>query len=254
MQRIVEPARLQRLLAREDSVPDLGHSPLPALKVDLARLKHKLLVLPDDPGPAARSYRMLRAQLLRRIRGENRRAIGIVSAVDGEGKTLTAVNLALSIAADPNHSAVLLDLDLRRPSIAKLLELPIANGFESWLDGRVAFEQLCYSLAGVERLTIVPTVSPVAGSSEALAQNRTQKLLAAMKLDTSDRILIIDLPPVLLTDDFLTIAPLLDGVLLVAREGVTKREDLERVAELLGSTPLLGTVLNGSTESERRAY
>jgi non-specific protein-tyrosine kinase len=67
-------------------------------------------------------------------------------------------------------------------------------------------------------------------------------------------LVLLDLPPLLLTDDFLTIASHLDGVLIVAREGRTKREDLPRMSEILGSVKVLGTVLNHSAQFERRAY
>jgi Mrp family chromosome partitioning ATPase len=100
----------------------------------------------------------------------------------------------------------------------------------------------------------VPTLAPVNGSSEALAARRTQEMLRELKSVRRDGLVIFDLPPVLLADDFLTVAPLLDGVVLVACEGLTRREDVIRTRELMGSVRLLGSVLNRASESEKRAY
>jgi protein-tyrosine kinase len=285
VQRLAEPACLERVGARGQAdvrpgalptglsdmragaLPALGDARLDSLPaaVDLPRvalnrevLRGKPVVMADDPGPAANSYRMLRAQVLRRVRELSLRSIGIVSAVDGEGKTLTAVNLALSLAAEPNQTTLLLDLDLRRPNVAKTLSLQCSRGLDSWIAGNAAEEEICYGIEGMERLFIVPTLSPVIDSSAALANLHTRELLAEMKEGRfnrlPNRLLLIDLPPILLADDFLTVAPLLDAVILVTRPGRTKREDLQRVKELIGNTRLLGTVLNDSTESEKRAY
>jgi Mrp family chromosome partitioning ATPase len=109
-------------------------------------------------------------------------------------------------------------------------------------------------LAGVERLYVLPTLAPVPHSSETLAGLGTRRLLNELKDRDSGRLLIVDLPPVLLSDDTLMVAPLLDAVVLVVNERRTKREDVARVIELLGNTRVVGTVLNRSTESENRAY
>ena len=268
IQRIAESARLQRVVSKggvlpaplhsEDQSFDVENQPLQRVSLDRAALRRKPVMMPEDTSAAANSYRMLRAQILRRTREHGLRSIGIVSAVDGEGKTLTAVNLALSLAEDPNQTVLLVDLDLRRPSVARVLDLPISRGLDTWLAGTAAEHEICYAVEGMDRLFLVPTLTPVVGSSSALANAPTRELLAEMKEGRfnrlPNRLMLVDLPPLLLADDFLTVAPLLDGVVLVAREGVTKREDLRRVQELLGATRLLGTVLNHSLQSEQRAY
>jgi Mrp family chromosome partitioning ATPase len=257
IQRLADPSRLRA--ANLEALPVVNAATeLRRIVLNREALRRKPIVLPEDVGPAANSYRMLRAQTLRRVRELSLRSIGIVSAVDGEGKTLTAVNLALSLAAEPNQTLLLLDLDLRRPNIAKTLDLQVTKGMDSWMAGTCGEEEICYGIEGMERLFIVPTVSPVVDSSAALANPQTRELIAEMKEGRfnrlPNRLLLVDLPPMLLTDDFLTLAPLLDAVILVTRAGYTKREDLQRVKELLGNTRLLGTVLNDSAESEQRAY
>ena len=229
---------------------------VPAREVTLDRLRasERRVVFPDTTGAPAHAYRMLRTQLLRQMRQHKLRMIGVVSSVDGEGKTVTATNLALSMAAEPNQTVLLVDLDLHRPTIASLLGIEGKAGLEAWFEGSASVAELFVRLHGIERFRVLPTLAPVAGSSEALAGPRAQELLEELKNRYSDRLVILDLPPVLLTDDVLTIAPLLDGVLMVVTEGVTEREDVTRVRELLNNVRVLGTVLNDSDDSEKRTY
>lgn len=216
--------------------------------------RDKRIVFWDDTGPASSAYRMLRAQVLQRARAHGMTTLGVVSAVNGEGKTLTAINLALSIAAEPNQSVALIDLDLRRPAVARTLGLNIERGLDHWFAEGGSVQRVCYGIEGADRLLVLPTVAPVMGSSEAIAGTGARKLIAELKSREPDRLLIVDLPPVLLSDDVLTAAPLLDGIVVVASEARTRREDLTRVLELLTNTRVVGTVLNRSSESEQRAY
>ncbi len=245
--------------------PEAAHAmpetarPVPAAHAHLAPLDREMLrdrrvIMADDSSSAAHAYRMLRSQILRQTRAHKLRTIGMVSAVDGEGKTLTAVNLALSLAAEPNQTVLLVDLDLRKPGVAELLCLGAEHGLDSWFEAAAELSELFVRIHGIERLRVLPTLRALPGSSELLAGASTAELLAELRGRYSDRLIIVDLPPVLLADDFLTVASLLDCVLLVVSEGRTRREDVSRMKELLGGVRVLGTVLNISTESERRSY
>jgi protein-tyrosine kinase len=222
--------------------------------VDWAELKERRVVSMHDTQPAGHAYRMLRTQVLQRARSHGLNTLGVVSAINGEGKTLTAINLALSLAAEPNQSVLLLDLDLRRPTVARTLGLNVERGLESWFGGEEPTRNVCYGIEGVERFHVVPTLLPVGGSSEVLAGIGTRRLFTELKGRDPGRLLVVDLPPVLLSDDALMVAPLLDAVVLVVNERRTRREDVVRVVELLGNTRIVGTVLNRSSESERRTY
>jgi protein-tyrosine kinase len=160
----------------------------------------------------------------------------------------------MSLAAEPNQTVMLVDLDLRRPTVAKTLGLAPPSGLETWFGGDDPTKHVCYALDGIERLFVLPTLAPVRSSSETLAGLGTRRLLNELKQRDSGRILIVDLPPMLLSDDALMVAPLLDAVVLVINDRRTRREDVVRVIELLGSTRIVGTVLNRSAESENRAY
>jgi protein-tyrosine kinase len=269
IQRALEISRLQRLPAAEPS-PAAAPTPLPPVRpwseeptrvvpahrypIDPAQLRARCVLLADDPSAAARSYRMLRAQLLQRVRAHRLRIIGVISAVSGEGKTLTAINLSLSLAAEPNQSVVLVDLDLRHPSIADKLGIAAEWGLDTWLTQEGASTPMLCELEGIPRLVIAPTLAPLNASSETLASGRARSLFDELKAADPGQLIIVDLPPALLNDDVLTVAPLIDGFIFVVTEGKTRREDVERVLELVGRERIIGTVLNDSSDSEQRAY
>lgn len=219
-----------------------------------AELRERCVIFPQDTGPAALAYKMLRTQVLQRARQHGMRCIGVVSAASGEGKTLTAINLALSLAAESNQGVVLLDLDLKQPSIAKMLGIASEQGLEAYFRGDAKIESVARRYADVEHFVVIPSMSAVADSSEVLVTQRAGDLFKRLKSAVGEPLVIVDLPPVLLSDDVLAIAPQLDGVVLVVTEQRSRREDIQRVFELLHSTPVIGTVLNASADSESRAY
>jgi Mrp family chromosome partitioning ATPase len=110
-------------------------------------------------------------------------------------------------------------------------------------------EDCLYHPDGFDRLVILPARAPMGNSSEALAGPRCRELVAELRSRYPDRILIFDLPPVLVADDALAFLPLVECGLVVAAEGSTPREDLLRCMELLRKTPVVGTVLNRATDA-----
>jgi Mrp family chromosome partitioning ATPase len=250
---VSDDPRIERVaLSREFSLGTVESTA--RVSINWSSLKQQRVIATTDPHPAGHAYRMLRTQVLQRARSHGLITLGVASAVNGEGKTLTAINLAVSLAAEPNQTVVLLDLDLRRPSVARTLGMNVERGLESWFGADEPTRNVCYGIEGMERLYVMPTLTPVTGSSEVLASVATRKLFNELKGRDPGRVLLVDLPPVLLSDDALTIAPLLDGVVLVVNERRTRRDDLVRVVELLGNTRIVGTVLNRSRGSEKRAY
>jgi Mrp family chromosome partitioning ATPase len=247
------PPRAERVVVSRDfSLPAFEPT---CLRVNWAELAERRILSPADTRPAAEAYRMLRTQVLQRARAHGLTALGVVSPSHGEGKTLTAINLALSLAAEPNQGVLLIDLDLRRPAVAGTLGLPVERGLESWFSGEeTVFSRFCYALEGLERFHVMPTLRPLASSSEILASSSTRRLFTELKERDPARLLILDLPPALLSDDVLAVSPLLDGAILVVNERQTRRDDVVRVVELLSNTRIVGTVLNRSSESEKRAY
>ena len=203
--------------------------------------------------PLADIYRILRTQVLKRLAAAGKTTFAVCSANSEDGKTLTAVNLALSMAMDVNQTVLLVELDLRKPSLAQMLGIEPDAGIDDYLQGRVELSE-CLINPGIERLVILPARGTVAKSSELLASPKMQQLAQELKTRYPDRLVMYDLPPLLATDDCLAFLPNVDATLFVAREGMTTESQIERSLELLKSSTILGTVLNFSTQTEFDAY
>src|SRR5262245_8411902 len=125
------PASFAEAMTTERSGLRFEDAPLASI-APREQLRERYVVFPDEPGPATLAYKMLRTQVLPRVRQHGMRCIGVVSAASGEGKTVTAINLAMSLAAEPNQAVILVDLDLKRPTVAGTLGLEATQGLEKY--------------------------------------------------------------------------------------------------------------------------
>ena len=256
---VADPARGQARLRRVQPAPpvDTSHAErFQPITLDKAAL-HDSLVLPQlhDVG-ALRAYKILRTRVLRRLEANQWRSLAITGVSVGEGKTLTAINLAIALAQDPSTWVALIDLDLQRPRVAEYLGMRNGRGekgLSDYLNGNASFENIVYS-PDIERLAVIPNFSTIVNSSEMLASARMAELMQALDAETPRRILIFDMPPVLAADDVLAFAPQIDGLLLVVAEGTTDRSSLRSAKEVLAEMNLLGVVLNRSAERNDSAY
>lgn len=229
----------------------LRRRPLHTLSSDVC--DRNRLKLGTDNDPVAEAYRIVRGRVLRWLDTEQRNTVAVVSAAPDEGKTLSAVNLALSIAQDSNHTVLLVDLDLRSPSVHSILELDVDRGIESFLANEARIEDLIVPVA-FQRMAVLPCVRPVASSSEVLAGNVVRSLIAELRLRYRDRVILFDLPPALLGDDVRTFLPLVDAALLVVCDGTTRKDHLSQMSELLADVPVIGSVLNRMKHHPMRQY
>ncbi|ALA61130.1 CpsD/CapB family tyrosine-protein kinase [Nitrospira moscoviensis] len=204
--------------------------------------QHRILIGHDSP--FADAYKILRTQVLHRLRENGWNVLGISSPRDGEGKTLTAINLAIAMAAEPTHTVLLVDADLRSPRIPGEFGLDVQEGLTQFLlDGRPIEELLIYPNLG--RLIFLPAGRATEQSAELLTTPRMSALSKELKHRYTSRVVVFDLPPVLGRADVLAFAPQLDALLLVVEEGKTSEPELQQALQVLkGSTPILGTVLN----------
>ncbi len=214
-------------------------------------------VLPRITDHAAlRAYKILRTRVLRRLEANQWRSIAISGVTAGEGKTLTAINLAIALSQDVNTWVFLVDLDLQRPRVANYLGmsgLGGEKGLSDYLLGEASIDSIMYS-PNLERLTVIPNFQPVAQSSELLSSPRMLELMRALENEAPRRVLILDMPPVLASDDVLAFSPQIDSLLLVVGEGATSRDSLRSAKEVLAEMNLLGVVLNRSAERDDSAY
>jgi protein-tyrosine kinase len=253
-----DPTRGQAHLRRVPSAPvDTSRAQrFQPVALDKAAL-HDSLVLPQlqDVG-ALRAYKILRTRVLRRLEANQWHSFALTGVTAGEGKTLTAINLAIALSQDPSTWVALVDLDLQRPRVADYLGLRSTHGekgLSDYLQGNANYENIVYA-PDIERLVVIPNFQPMVNSSEMLASQRMLELMQALEAETPRRVLIFDMPPVLAADDVLAFAPQIDGLLLVVAEGTTDRNSLRRAKEVLAEMNLLGVVLNRSAERNDAAY
>lgn len=204
--------------------------------------RHRVVAALQD-NPIADAYRVLRTAVLQRMRANGWSSLAITSTVDGAGKTLTAVNLAVTLAREVNHTVLLADLDLRRPRLHRYFTDESLPGISEYLMEDVPLSDILFN-PGIDRLVVLPGNKPFANSSEMLSSPRMVQLARELTERYPARIVLFDMPPLLACDDVMAFAPYVDAVLLVVEEGQTKQDDLQRAVELLEGKALIGTVLN----------
>lgn len=205
-------------------------------------------------GPHGAAYKMLRTQVLRRLEQLGVNTLGVMSAQSAEGKTLTAINLAIAIAADPTRTVLLVDFDLRNPNVARRFGHQPSVGVDDCLRQHRPVQEAMFKVAGYERLTILPARERVEHSSELLMSSATGEVINEMRARYANRVIIFDVPPVLQADDALAFTRHLQAGLLVIGEGKSRRDDVTRTLHLMRDLPFVGTVLNGSREPVKTAY
>ena len=226
----------------------------PVAQLSEADRDNARILPPGASGPHGAAYKMLRTQVLRRMDQLGATMLGVMSAQAGEGKTLTAINLAIAIAADPARTVLLVDFDLRNPNVHRRFGFGPEVGVDDCLRQRRPVQEAMFKVVGYERLTILPARERVEHSSELLMSNATAEVVDEIRMRYANRVIIFDMPPVLLADDALAFARYMQAGLLVIGEGKTRREDVTRTFQLLHDLPFVGTVLNGSREPVGTPY
>jgi capsular exopolysaccharide synthesis family protein len=238
------------LVAGQEPVLDESFRPVHLPCDQEACAENRVLISSDggsDNSTAAASYRMLRTRILQRARTNGWHVIGVTSPGAGEGKTITAINLALSISREKNNHVFLIDLDMRNPKICRYLGVDPVVEINGLFDGTAKAEDLFFAI-GVENLSIVGTRTGTDNASEMLAAGKVEILFDYIRSISSNPLILVDLPPILSTDDALIMAPKMDGCLLVVSEGKTRRESTVKAIEVLDEFTIAGIVLNRSKE------
>ena len=253
--------RAKEGVRRPDQAPDGAVAAANAKKFKQVPLNaesmERYCVLPQiEDQSALRAYKILRTRVLQRMVSNHWYSLAVTGATTGEGKTLTAINLAIALAQDVNTWVFLVDLDLQRPQVANYLGMQFDKGLGDYLNGGgdLGLQNICYNVAGVERLAVIPISRALQHSSELLVSPAMNALSQELSAEMPRRIVIFDMPPLLASDDVLAFAPQVDGLLLVLAEGISARASLEKCKQMIGSTNLIGVVLNRSSESNESPY
>ena len=218
--------------------------------------KNRVLV-PESPvasrSAGAAAYRVLRTRLLQRARSNEWTTIGVTSPGQGDGKSVTALNLALSIAREGNNNVFLIDFDMRNPQMCKYLGATPPMEVNDYLSGDCHPEDVLFSI-GIANLTFAGTLTSTEKASELLATRRVEALFEYIRGVAPQPLILVDLPPLLSTDDALVIAPKVDASLLVLAEGRSRRDGAVKALELLSEFVLAGIVLNRSNAMVAESY
>ena len=210
-------------------------------------------------------FRVIKRPLIRNAMGKgaaklaNGNLIMITSALEGEGKSFTAVNLAMSIATELDHTVMLVDADVARPSVARMLGLPASAepghnlGLLDLLDGRAEMSSVLLK-TNVEKLTVLPSGTPHARATELLASDAMTRLLEAMGRRYPDRIIIFDSPPLLQTTEARVLATHMGQIVMVVRAEKTLQSEVQSALATIESCPVRLLLLNQAQATADGGY
>jgi len=226
---------------------NIAVSELPVIVPDEEALEAYRVVAAQKDAPQRSAYKVLRTRILQRLRASQFNVIGITGPGPGEGKTITAINLAYSLAQHVSHQVILADLDLRRPSIHRYLGITPRHDLGDVLDGSSTLKDALVC-PNANRLAVLTCQTPRRDSSEILSSPEMVELVEQFKGLGKKTITILDLPPVLAGDDVIAFTPLINALLLVVGQATCRREDLIETQELLKDAEILGIILNRAQE------
>ena len=229
---------------------DFSALPVMVPNEDCLEKYHVVAALKNAPDRTV--YKVLRTRVLQRLRASRFNVIGVTAASPGEGKTLTAINFAYTLAQAVNHQVVLLDLDLRRPSVHEYLGISPPKDLFDLLDGSAKLEEVLVC-PNANRMAVITCQSPIRDSSEVLSSPEMASIIHQLKSLGPNTITVVDLPPALASDDVIAFSPLVDALMLVVAQGQCRREDLREAEEMLRDYEILGVVLNQSRDKSAAA-
>ena len=206
-------------------------------------LSENRVIAGNRSDPRAAAFKFLRTQVLHAMRNNNWSSLAITGPQADIGKSLVAVNLAVSMSLEVNQTVLLVDLDLRHPSLNRYFGFDPEFGIADYLRGEIEIKKLFVS-PGFQRLVLVPGKGTTSDSSELLSSPKMTDLSRELQNRYSNRIVIFDLPPLLNIDDAMVFLPNVDSTLLVVENGKNTESDVTKSMRLLAGTNLIGTVLN----------
>jgi protein-tyrosine kinase len=218
--------------------------------VQRERLLQRRIIALADGHPAATAYKVLRTQVLQRMRANGWTRLAITSPTPRNGKTLTAINLAVTLARDVKQRVLLADFDLRRPSVAQYFYAEPPPGIGEYITEDRSVNEVLID-PGLDRLLLLLANQRFTHSSEALCSPKVTALWDELKRRDPERLFLCDMAPVLGGDDVIAFLPHVDAVLLVVEDGKTTADELAAALAIIDPGKLLGTVVNKSDEGSR---
>jgi protein-tyrosine kinase len=225
------------------------------VKLNPAHLESTRIVAYNPLHESGRYFDMLRTQVLQSMDENGWQILAVTSPTAGCGKSVTACNLAMSIARLPERSVLLVDLDLHKPKVAEYLGIKAKDGILSVLENHTGLSSaiLKVSIAKNEML-VLPGEVCKSGSAEWLASQAMTTTLQALKRDFPSHVIILDMPPVLVGDDVISVLPQIESVLLITSIGTSTLPDIKECYKHIKSTPIVRVVVNKVSDKTENYY
>ena len=230
------------------------------VELDLAALGTAGIVTPNSPrSHMADQYRVIKRPLIANALGRGAATVAhgnlimVTSALPGEGKSFSSINLAMSIAAELDHTVMLVDADVARPSVLRMLGLPPGPGLLDLLEGKADMASVLLR-TNVDKLTLLPSGSPHPRATELLASDAMSHLLDDMATRYPDRIIIFDSPPLLLTTEARVLATHMGQIVMVVHADRTLQSTVKQALATIENCPLKMVVLNKARGNASGAY
>lgn len=211
----------------------------------------RLTMVTHSSSGVAESIRVLRSRILHPQNGRQRpQTIMITSSAPKEGKSFVAANLAVTMARGLDQYSLLVDCDLRRPTLARLFGLSSVcrQGLSDYLKEECDLAGLIYKTS-VEKLSILASGEPPVNPAELLSSERMSKMVAELAERYTDRFIIFDTPPYQIASESNVLAKEVDGVVLVVGYGKSDKSQVKNMVELIGPEKIIGVVFNGMRSS-----
>lgn len=231
------------------------------VELDVQAMAQAGIIDPNSPrSEIADQYRVIKRPLIKNAMGKgasviaNGNLIMVTSALPGEGKSFTSINLAMSIATELDNTVMLVDADVARPSVMRMLGLPDGPGLlDLVLDDQMDMSSVLLK-TNVDKLTILPSGTPHPRATELLASDAMVRLLEDMAARYPDRIIVFDSPPLLITTESRVLATHMGQVVLVVHAGKTLQSEVKQALATIDACPVKLLLLNRSSSLFKGGY
>ncbi|MEO8342704.1 MAG: CpsD/CapB family tyrosine-protein kinase [Gallionella sp.] len=226
-----------------DALDEVNYNQTRIVKLRAEHLeKHRIFSF-NKNDPMSVTFDVLRTQILQKMEEKGWRTLAITSPTPAVGKTVVAINLAMSVVQKTNKTAMLVDFDLRQPRIGAYLGIPLEKSLNDFLDRGVELSEILVN-PDIPRLVVLPTRAAVKNPSETLSSRKVAELIKELRERYESRIIIFDLPSLLHSDDAISVLPQIDCILMVIANGMSTKREIEDSHRHLSKANLIGTVFN----------
>lgn len=238
----VEPPKPEAASNRQP----LERKAVPGGRVEVRIDSPYIVTLNDPESPISEEYRKLKAMVVKLTKqGGFQNTIMVTSSLGLEGKSITAINFAITLSREYDHTVLLMDADLRKPSLHRYFNIAPGAGLSDCIvDGLGVGEVIART--GMGKLSLLPAGRKVADPAELLSSRRMKDIIFELKHRYADRYVVIDTPPILSFAETHSISSIVDGVVLVVREGTASLQSINEALDILRHGKVLGIVYNNA--------